>query len=48
MKLDIDTKKIGGALLAAVGDLSRWYLRGAAAALGIITAMQVSGMIVLY
>jgi len=48
MKVNIDTKKLGLGLLAAVADLSRWYLRGAVAALGIISAMQLSGMIVLY
>ena len=48
MKVDVDTKKIGLGLLSAVADLSRWYLRAAVVAFGVITALQISGVIVLY
>jgi hypothetical protein len=48
MNVEIDTKKVSLGFLAAVADLSRWYLRGAATALGIVTALHVSGVIVLY
>ncbi len=48
MNVNIDMKKLGAGLLAATGDLSRWYLRAVAVTLGAITALQVTGVIVLY
>jgi hypothetical protein len=48
MNVEIDTKKVAKAFMQVVGDLSRWYLRGAATALGIITVLHATGVIVLY
>ena len=48
MNVEIDVKKVGTAFMRVVGDLSRWYLVGAATALGIITALHATGVIVLY
>jgi hypothetical protein len=48
MNVEIDTKKVAMALFATLSDLSRWYLRGAATAFGIITVLHATGVVVLY